>query len=303
MTRLLAGVALLSASLSLADTAPAQFDRMDASEYARSIAEWQQERETSLRAPDGWLNLTGLYWLQSGTTSIGSAPDNDLLLANELAPTRLGAFLLEGDTVTFQVEPGVEVFSDGVPVTKVRLVHDGVGEATHLTHGRLGWHVIQRMERLGVRLRDYEHPAVSAFSGLEFYPVDPTWRVVARFKAYAEPRTPMLTTVVEELGWSPEAPGTLEFEREGQAVSLEAYDLGDRFFVIFADLTRKETTYPAGRYLYAETPSSDGITILDFNKAHSPPCAFTNFATCPLPSRQNRMTLAIEAGEQYSEGR
>ena len=211
--------------------------------------------------------------------------------------------MLEGEGVTFLAEPGVEVFSDGIPVTSVSLVHDEAGEPTHLSHGRLGWHMIRRMGRLGLRLRDYEHPAVTAFEGIEFFPVDPAWRVTAQLNAYAEPRQPMLTTVVEELGWNPTAPGTLEFELAGKAHSLEAYDLGDRFFLIFADLTAGETTYPSGRYLYADTPGASGVTILDFNKAHSPPCAFTNFATCPLPTRQNRMKVAIEAGEKYDKGK
>ena len=116
--------------------------------------------------------------------------------------------------------------------------------------------------------------------------MDTAWRVEARFSAYEEPRRPMLTTVVEELGWNPTAPGTLEFELDSDALSLEAYDSGDSFFLIFADLTTGETTYPSGRYLYADEPGPDGTTILDFNKAHSPPCAFTSFATCPLPARQ-----------------
>ena len=302
MKKFTVSMALLSASLLLADAATAQIDTLDGSNYARSIAQWQEEREANLKGSNGWLNLAGLHWLQAGATSIGSATDNDILLAEEAAPPKLGVFFLEGEVVTFQAEPGVAVFSDGVPVTQLRMVHDEAGEPSRLTHGTLGWRIIRRMERLGVRLRDYEHPAVNAFAGIKFYPVDPAWRVAARFNAYAEPRKPLLTTVVEELGWNPTAPGTLEFEQGAEALSLEAYDSGDSFFLIFADLTTGETTYPSGRYLYAEKPGPDGITILDFNKAHSPPCAFTNFATCPLPTRQNRMTVAIEAGEQYSKG-
>ncbi len=299
----MSGIVLLSASLLRANILLIGVDRLDTPDYSRSIAKWQSERETRLKAPDGWLNLAGLYWLQAGVTSIGSAPENNIRLAKELAPPSLGEFLVEGEAVTFLSEPGVEVLSDGIPITRLRLVHDEAGEPTHLSHGRLGWHMIRRMERLGVRLRDYEHAAVTAFEGIDFYPVDPAWRVAAQFDAYAEPRKPMLTTVVEELGWNPTAPGTLEFELAGQALSLEAYDLGDRFFLIFADLTTGKTTYPSGRYLYADAPGADGITILDFNKAHSPPCAFTSFATCPLPSRQNRMKVAIEAGEKYDKGK
>ena len=280
----------------------AEDDRPDASDYARSIANWQEQREAGLKSADGWLNLIGLVWLQAGTTSIGSSSESDIELTEELAPSRLGEFLLEDEQVWFETEPGVEVDSDDGPVTRIHMLDDQADTPTRLTYGRLVWRVIRRMDRFGVRLRDYAHPAVSAFAGPEFYPVDPAWRVEARFNAYAEPRRPLLTTVVEELGWNPVAPGTLEFELASESLSLEVYDLDDRFFLIFSDLTRARDTYPAGRYLYAEKPNADGVTILDFNKATSPPCAYTDFATCPLPTRENRLSLAIEAGEKYAKG-
>lgn len=302
MNKQIVALVLLSGLLSLADAATPQLDSPNRSNYTHSITKWQEQREVALMSPTGWLNLAGLYWLQSGATTIGSAPDTDIQLAKEAAPPRLGVFLLKDEIVTFQSEPGIAVFSDGVPVTQLRLADDKVDEPSLLTHGTLGWQVIRRMERIAVRIRDYEHPAVNTFAGLKFYPVDPVWRVEAWFNAYATPRKPMLTTVVEELGWSPTAPGTLEFDHGGETLSLEAYELEDSFFLIFADLTSGETTYPAGRYLYADKPGPDGTTILDFNKAHSPPCAFTNFATCPLPTRENRLKVAIEAGEVYSNG-
>lgn len=294
-----ASMVLLTAMVLLSDITAAQVDTLHAADYARSIAAWQEEREANLKGPNGWLNIAGLHWLRPGATTIGSATHNDIVLAGEKAPPELGTFLLEGEGLSFRAELGVEVLGDGVPIRELSLVHDGAGEPTHLAYGALGWHIIQRMERLGVRLRDYEHPAISAFAGLRFHPVDPAWRVVARFNAYVKPRRPVLTTVVEGLGWNPSAPGILEFELGGEALSLQAYELEDSFFLIFSDLTSGETTYPAGRYLYADKPGPDGITVLDFNKAQSPPCAYTNFATCPLPTKQNRMALAIEAGEQY----
>lgn len=302
MKKYVLSMALVSASLLLAEFSAAQKEALQASDYERSIAEWQEQRDASLRGPNSWLNLVGLHWLQAGATSMGSAPDSDILLAEEKAPHKLGVFMLEGEKVTFHAEPGAAVMSDRGPVVELHMRDDEAGEPSRLTHGTLGWHLIQRMGRIGVRLRDYEHPALDAFSGLEFYPVDPAWRVEARFNAYAQPRNPVLTTVVEELDWNPTAPGTLEFELGGEARSLEAYDSEDSFFLIFSDLTKGETTYPSGRYLYADKPGPDGITILDFNKAYSPPCAFTNFATCPLPARQNRLSAVIEAGEKYSKG-
>ena len=185
---------------------------------------------------------------------------------------------------------------------RIPLVHDEAGEPTLLSHRSFGWYAIQRMERMGVRLRDYNHPFLEVFPGIESYPADLQWRLEARFVAYDEPRQLQVMTVVEGLGWDPVAPGVLEFEIQGQPLSLEAYRSGDELFIIFADLTTGKTTYPAGRYLDADTPGPVGTVILDFNKAYNPPCVFNEFATCPLPTRRNYLQVAIEAGEKYSEG-
>ena len=157
---------------------------------------------------------------------------------------------------------------------------------------------------MGVRIRDLNHPAVSAFPGIPAYPTNPDWRVQARFEPYAQPEERILTTVVEGLGWKPTAPGVLAFEIGGEPLSLEAYAAGPGFLLIFADLTTGKTTCPAGRYLYAFAPRrAGGAVTLDFNKAISPPCAFTDFATCPLPQRRNRLPIAIEAGEKYARAK
>lgn len=295
------GTLLLSAGLLFAGAASGQTAAPNESDYARSIAEYRAEREEELRGPDGWLNLAGLYWLGEGRTSMGSAPDNDIVLADLPAAPRLGEFLVDGEDVVFRAEPGGEVFSDGEPVTELRLVHDESGRPTVLTHGTLAWHAIHRMGQMGVRMRDLNHPAVGAFPGIKSYPTDTAWRVAARFEPYAEPVERILSTVVEGLGWKPVAPGTLEFEIGGEPLSLEAYAAGPGFLLIFADLTTGKTTYPAGRYLYAFGPGPEGAMVLDFNKAINPPCAFTDFATCPLPQQRNRLKIAIEAGEQYGK--
>jgi len=271
-------------------------------EYEQSIAEWHAAREARLKGPAGWLNLAGLYWLDEGINGVGSAADSDILLPDETAPEHVGVFVLEDGEVDFRAAPGVDVFSGDERVTQLDLLHDEAGEPTILTSGRYAWYAIRRMERMGVRLRDYEHPVLSTFPGIETYPVGMPWRVNAEFKAYPEPRQIVVTTVVEGLGWDPIAPGVLEFELEGEQLSLEAYQSGDALFLIFADLTTGDETYPAGRYLYVEAPGPDGTTVLDFNKAYNPPCAFNEFATCPLPTRRNYLQVRIEAGEKYSEG-
>jgi len=304
LTRYSLGTLLFSAWLLTAGAAAGPAESSGASDYPRSIAEWRAEREEELKGPDGWLNLAGLYWLEPGATRMGAAPDNDIVLADLPAAPNLGAFVWENGIVEFRADPGAEVFSNGERVTQLRLVHDEEGDPTILTHGSLSWHAIGRLDRMGVRLRDLNHPAVSAFSGIPAYPTDPAWRVEARFEPYAQPEERILNTVVEGLGWKPTAPGILSFELGGEPLSLEAYAAGPGFLLIFADLTTGKTTYPAGRYLYAFAPRrADGTVTLDFNKAINPPCAFTDFATCPLPQRRNRLPVALEAGEQYARAK
>ncbi len=291
--------ALLVATVILAQ--PAMGGESEPARYERALAEWRADRVASLKGPDGWLNLAGLYWLKGGANSFGAAAGNDLVAPEGSAPPRLGDFVVDNGMVTFKTEPGVEVFHGELPVTDVLLTDDQDGEPTLLTHGSLAWTVIRRMDRVGVRLRNYDHPAIAAFEGIESYPTDPDWRIVARFEAYPEPRKIRLATVVQGLGWEPTVPGALEFEARGQSLSLEAYRSDGGFFIVFADGTTGDTTYPAGRYLAANLPGPDGTTILDFNRAYNPPCVFSEFATCPLATPRNRLPVAVEAGEKYAE--
>ena len=291
--------ALLVAAVVFAQ--PATGEESEPARYESALAAWRAERVADLKGPDGWLNLAGLYWLKEGTNSFGPAAHNDLVAPEGSAPPKLGDFLVENGAVTFRAAPGAKVLHGETPVTGILLADDKEDGPTLLTHGSLAWTLIRRMDRLGVRLRDYDHPAVTAFAGIEFYAADPSWRLEARFEPYPEPRTIRVPTVVEGLGWEPTVPGTLEFEAQGHSLSLEAYRSDDGFMIVFADETTGDTTYPAGRYLAAALPGDDGTTILDFNKAYNPPCVFTEFATCPLATPRNRLPVAVEAGERYTE--
>ncbi len=291
--------ALLAAAVVLAQ--PATSEESEAARYESALAEWRADRVASLKSADGWLNLVGLYWLKEGRNSFGAAAGNDLVAPEGSAPARLGSFLVEDGAVTFRAAPETDVLHGETPVTEMLLADDQEKEATLLTSGSLAWTVIRRMDRLGVRLRDYDHPAVASFAGIESYPADPNWRIEARFEPYPEPRTIRVPTVVEGLGWEPTAPGTLEFEARGRTLSLEAYRSDDGFMIVFADGTTGDTTYPAGRYLKADLPADDGTTVLDFNKAYNPPCVFSEYATCPLATPRNRLPVAVEAGEKYAE--
>ena len=290
--------ALLVAAVILAQ--PATGGESEPARYESALAEWRANRVADLKGPDGWLNLAGLYWLKEGANSFGAATGNDLVTPEGSAPPKLGVFVVEDGAVTFRAEPGVEVLHGESPVTEMLLVDDQEDDPPLLTHGSLAWTVIRRMDRVGVRLRDYEHPAIATFEGIESYPADPDWRLEVKFEAYPEPRTIRVATVVQGLGWEPTVPGTLEFEAQGQSLSLEAYRSDDEFFIVFADATTGDTTYPAGRYLAADLPGPDGSTVLDFNKAYNPPCVFSEYATCPLATPRNRLAVAVEAGEKYT---
>lgn len=291
--------ALLVAAVVLAQ--PVTGEESELARYESALAEWRAERVASLKGPDGWLNLAGLHWLKEGANSFGAAAGNDFVAPEASAPPKLGDFLVEDGAVTFRAAPGAEVLHGETSVTEMLLADDREKEATLLTSGSLSWTVIRRMDRLGVRLRDYDHSAVTDFTGIESYPADSRWRIEARFEPYPEPRTIRVPTVVEGLGWEPTVPGTLEFKAKGKSLSLEAYRSDDGFMIVFADATTGDSTYPAGRYLAADLPGSDGTTILDFNKAYNPPCVFTEFATCPLATPRNRLPVAVHAGEKYTE--
>ena len=273
----------------------------DVAAYEHDIASWHAARADRLMGAEGWLNLTGLYWLKDGANTFGSGVAEDIVLPADRAPIHAGEFVLRDDRVTVRVSPGVEINSTGLPVEELRLRDDEEGDPTILTHGTLALFAIKRMDRIGIRVRDYEHPSLAVFPGIETYPVATTWRIVAELKPYPEPRHVAVNTVVEGLGWDPIALGVVEFELHGERQSLEVLESGDEYFILFADTTNGLETYPAGRFLYAEPVDKDGLTVLDFNIAYNPPCAFNDFATCPLPPRQNHLDIPIPAGEKFSE--
>ncbi|MDX1499515.1 MAG: DUF1684 domain-containing protein [Woeseiaceae bacterium] len=273
----------------------------DLAAYRAGIEAWRAERLARLKGPDGYLNLAGLFWLDQANATLGSAPDNDIVLPASAAP-RVGRLEVTADGVVIVTEPGVDVRYEGVPVRSLLISDDTTAAPVTITHGSLAWTIIRRDDRFALRLRDFEHPAIEAFPPLEYYPIDPAYRVDARLERFETPRVLNVDTVIEGLGWHPESPGLLVFELGGEIFDLEAYAAGDELFLVFGDRTSGRETYPAGRFLYAPMPGPDGRTVLDFNKAYNPPCAFNDFATCPVASPRNRLATRIEAGEKYDPG-
>jgi len=272
--------------------------------YVKEIQQWRDQRTKNLTSEDGWLTLVGLYWLKEGENKMGSDPSNPILLPATKAPKSAGIIHLNKGKTRLDVLPNVPIQSGGKPVTSLELKADTSGEPTVLTLGSLSLFIIERMGRYGVRIKDTENPDRKNFAGLQYFAVDTKWRISAKFEAHKPSKSIPILNIVGFMEDQP-SPGALAFQSGGKTFRLDALKGGDsgELFVIFSDETSGKETYGAGRYLYTEAPGPDNHVVLDFNRAYNPPCAFTLFATCPLPPRQNRLALRVEAGEKsYSGG-
>ena len=286
---------LIAAVLASCSQSGANFDAAD---HAQEVLDWREGRLARLKDPSGYLNQIGLYWLEPGTYSFGSAATNDVIFDGNAPPT-IGTFTVTSDGVSMTVLPGVDVQRDGFQVEELAIAADNTGHGIAVTHGSLEWTVVERAGRYGIRLRDFEHPFVENFGPLPYFDIVPSLRVEATLLRYAEPKIANVGTVIEGLGYHPSSPGVVEFEIDGQRYELEAYTSGERLFYVFGDQTSQDATYGAGRFLYSTNPGEDGKTILDFNMSYSPPCAFNDFSTCPVASPRNRLPVRVEAGEKY----
>jgi len=269
--------------------------------YRKQIEAWRKERIDGLKQENGWLTLVGLYWLKPGENRFGSDPGNPVILPKGKAPAVAGVLIRKGDAVTLRVEPSVKLTADDKPVTApLALTADSKGKPTILQLGSLSFYVIQRGDRLGVRIKDKDSPERAAFKGLDNFPLRPDWRVVARFEPYKDKKI-AIANIVGQVEDNP-SPGAVVFDWQGKTYRLDA--LGDEkegLFLVFGDTTNGKQTYGAGRFLDTDPPK-DGKVVVDFNTAYNPPCAFTAFATCPLPPAQNKLPIAIEAGEKKFAG-
>jgi uncharacterized protein (DUF1684 family) len=272
----------------------------DVSAHATEVLDWRAGRMQRLKDPYGYLTQIGLYWLDPGEYSFGAAATNDVVFDGNAA-AEIGIFTVTDNGVSMIVLPNVDVRSDGEPVEEIMIDADVTGHGVTVTHRTFAWTVVERVGRYAIRLRDFEHPFVKNFGPLPYFDIDASLRVEATLRRYAVPVTADVGTVIEGLGYHPESPGVVVFEINGQEYELEAYASGDSLFYVFGDLTNRDDTYGAGRFLYSTVPGEDGKTILDFNKSYSPPCAFNDFATCPVASPRNRLSVRIEAGEKFDK--
>jgi hypothetical protein len=268
--------------------------------YEGEIQSWRADREARLRAEGGWLSVAGLFWLKDGESHFGSDKGNEIVLPSA-APAHAGTFTFHSGETRFQMAAGVAatLAPDGKPASSGILRPDTARDGKEediLKIGSLTMQVIERGGRYAIRLKDAQSAQRKAFAGLRWFPVKEAYRVTARF--VSAPTIIQVPNILGQVSDMPR-PGYLVFTLNGQEVRLDPVieePGSNELFIVFRDETAPRETYGAGRFLYAAMPK-DGQVVLDFNKAYSPPCAFTPFATCPLPPKQNRLAVRIEAGE------
>jgi uncharacterized protein len=300
--RICIGVVFLLAAMAAAQVALSQgtAGHVDAV-YQREVEKFRAEEIKDLKS--NWLVLAGLFWLKPGANSFGSAASNPIVLPEGTAPAQAGVFELNGEEVTLKMEPGAAATIDDKPVMTAKLQPDTSGKPTVVALGRLRMHVIKRGERVGIRLKDLQNPALRNFTSLHFYPIDTAYRVTATWVPSDGKRTVDVPNVLGDVSHET-VPGEVQFNLNGRTLKLTALggDAAKGLFFVFSDTTSKTDTYPAGRFLEADAVQ-DGKVVLDFNKAYNPPCAVTPYATCPIAPKENRLAVAVPAGEKFDHSK
>lgn len=270
--------------------------------YTSTVENWHAKRIQDLKLDDGWLNLEGLFWLHKGVNTFGSDSKKDCFYDNTAFPKYLGDFIFEGDSVVWvnKIDQGAAVNNQVIPKGNKTTIFKWNAEkeiTAVLTYNRFKWVVIKREDKIGIRFRNLDAKTLTTFKGIERFPVDEKWKLKAVLEK-PQDNFLMISNVLGQTTAQKNA-GKLTFEIEGVHYSLDVIDEGGvRYFITFADATSGKTTYGAGRFIEVPKADADGNTVIDFNLAYNPPCAFTAFATCPLPPPQNRLKIAINAGEK-----
>lgn len=271
------------------------FDQMsENTPYEDEIKTWHNQRIENLKKEGGWLNLAGLFWLEEGKNTFGTSSPNKIIFPKGKGEEFLGALILDKGEVFIETTPDKSIFNNEQAVSKLKIFP--AEKPVILKHNSLRWFVIKRGDKYGIRLRDLESPYLKEFTGIQTFPIEEKWKVKAHLIKEENKKIPIL----DVLGQTnlQDSPGKLVFTIDGKEYSLDALVEGDNLFIIFADKTNKKETYGAGRFVYTPKPDENGEVYLDFNKSINPPCAFTPYATCPLPPKQNTLPIAISAGEK-----
>jgi uncharacterized protein (DUF1684 family) len=268
------------------------------SNYKQEIDSWHVKRMESLKSKNGWLNLAGLFWLKEGLNSVGTQQDNDIVFPPNAASSHLCKLILNHNVVSLLSSDLDSIFSNGTLLKGSHVVfNESENIEVELQHKHLFFFIIKRGNKYAVRLRNLDSENVKTFKGVERFDVDEKWKLKARVE---QPQPNQTVDVIDVLGnTTTTAIGAiLHFNMNGKEYSLIGTKEEQKLFVVFADNTAGITTYGSGRFIYVDFPENSKEVIIDFNKAYNPPCAFTSFATCPLPLKQNFLNLDITAGEK-----
>ena len=264
-------------------------------DHQAQVEEWRAKHESDYRRE--WVSIAGLFPLKPGANTAGTDPSNDIRLPGAL-PAKLGTFVLDRDQVRFEPAPGARVTIDDEPVVKSTILEDdSVPEPDELRVGEIRLVVHKSGETRGLRVRDANGPLAKGFLGFRWFPIDPNYRVVGRFVRDAEPKSVQVMNTYGDVD-TYATEGVVEFTLAGQRLSLRPFTTRPkRFYIVFRDGSSGEETYEAARFLYADL-LDDGTTVLDFNEAYNPPCAFNPYTTCPIPLPENRLAVKVVAGEK-----
>ncbi|WP_340104005.1 DUF1684 domain-containing protein [Rhodohalobacter sp. 8-1] len=265
--------------------------------YEQLHQEWLDYRISVLTDTTGWLRLQNLIWFDEGPNSFGSGENQDIQFPEGSIAENAGTFILDDGSVTMVVNNGINVRHEGESVDTLKMVGDDIEERIHATHGPLTWFIDKRGDQRGVKVFSMDTPKADRFDGFPMYPIQQEWYHNALFVPHEEETNIEIVNVLGEVV-DRYSPGRVEFQINGERYSLDAFESSSGLFLMFSDATSKTETYQAGRYMIVPPPGDDGFLILDFNKAYNPPCAYNPFTTCQLPPSQNRLDVAIPAGEK-----
>ncbi len=266
-------------------------------DYDQVFQDWQEHRIEVLTDTTGWLRLLDLAWLDEGQNSFGSGDDRDVRFPENSIAEHAGTFTLQNGEVWMDVASGVEIVHREEPVDSLMMLSYDTEERIHAHHGELTWFIDSRGDQRGVKIFSMDTPAADQFEGFPRYDVQEEWHLRGRFVHHPEETEVEVVNVLGETSGR-SSPGRVEFRAGDQKYSIDAFEASSGLFLMFTDLTNQDETYQAGRYMIVDFPDDDGFITLDFNKAYNPPCAFNKFTTCQLPPPQNRLDLAIPAGEK-----
>ena len=263
--------------------------------YTASIKHFDSLRNKALTDKNGWLNLAGLYWLKPGDNTFGSAATNTLVFKHKNMPAVIGKFKVTANRISFEFEKGISKFPNDY--SEEIVLFDAANKTdTSIVFNQFMWSIIKREDKIGVRFRDLKNPALAAFKGNKRFPIDEKWNLPAKLLP-PDPSGLFITNVLGQTTAQDYA-GKISFEYQGKNYVLDAINEGPGdLFVVFGDATNGVNTYHTGRFVYVNRPDSNGNTFIDFNKAFNPPCAYTPYATCPIPPKQNILPFKVTAGE------